>query len=336
MSSRSYNSILVTGGCGFIGSHFIEKFSELHPKSIIVNIDKLGYSVSTKTIQRLSKINNCSFYEIDISNHVDLKELFQKHSFDAIFHFAAESHVDNSIASPYEFIGSNIIGTFNLLECIRHAQELNQDIFLHHISTDEVYGALSHQDAAFTEEHKYLPSSPYSASKASSDLLVEAWSNTYKINYLITNCSNNFGPRQNSEKLIPKIIFNALNNLDIPIYGSGENIRDWLYVEDHVDAILSLHAKGSKNTIFNIGGGFEISNIDLTHLILQILEDSHNYSGLFGLIKFVEDRKGHDFRYAINSSKLMIETGWAPKNPFQENLSHTIDWYIKNLSWWDQ
>jgi len=335
MTKPLYNSILVTGGCGFIGSHFIEKFSKLYPASKIVNIDNLGYSVSPNTIDLLHRIDNYTFEEVDISNYANLSNIFKKNCFDAVFHFAAESHVDNSIASPYEFINSNIIGTYNILECVRSSNS-NQDIFLHHISTDEVYGALSLEGAAFTESNKYLPSSPYSASKASSDLLVEAWSHTFGINYLITNCSNNFGSRQNSEKFIPKIINNALKNINIPIYGSGQNIRDWLYVDDHIDAIISLHVAGKKNTTFNVGGGFEISNIELTHLILKILEERHDQSGLLNLIQFVEDRKGHDFRYAINSSKLLKETGWAPKSSFNENLYKTIQWYVENLFWWDK
>ena len=336
MTKSIYNSILVTGGCGFIGSHFIEYFSEYYQDTKIINIDKLGYAVSNKTVELLNQINNYSFYKVDITDIKDVKKIFSENNFDAIFHFAAESHVDNSITSPSDFVNSNIMGTYNLLECTRHSKDLGKNIFFHHISTDEVYGSLSKSENPFEEDNKYLPSSPYSASKASSDLLVEAWSRTYNLDYLITNCSNNYGSRQNIEKLIPKIIKNAVIGKEIPIYGTGDNIRDWLFVKDHVDGILKLHTAKKKNTTYNIGGGFEISNIDLTHMILSILEEDYNFLDLKKLIRFVEDRKGHDFRYAINSSKIFDEAGWQPSNSFQHNLNQTIEWYIKNQSWWDE
>ena len=333
MTKSIYDSILVTGGCGFIGSHFIEFFSENYKDTKIINIDKLGYAVSNKTVELLSQINNYSFHKVDITNIEKVKKIFSENNFDAIFHFAAESHVDNSITSPFDFVNSNIMGTYNLLECIRHSKDLGKNIFFHHISTDEVYGSLSNSDNPFEEDNKYLPRSPYSASKASSDLLVEAWSHTYNLDYLITNCSNNYGSRQNTEKLIPKIIKNALFGMEIPIYGTGDNIRDWLFVKDHIDGILELHIARKKNTTYNIGGGYEISNIDLTNMILNILEEDYNFPDLKKLIRFVEDRKGHDFRYDIDSKKIESELSWTPKVEFETGIKSTISWYLENIEY---
>jgi len=335
ISNSEIKKVLVTGGMGFIGSHFLLKCCQRFPGIEFINVDNLSYAVSPRTQGELSEFRNYSFYETDICNLIALEKIFQNHDVDLVIHFAAESHVDNSIEAPLQFINTNILGTFNLLTCIRKVNDVGQDIYFHHISTDEVYGSLEKNDNSFTETSNFSPSSPYSASKASSDLLVEAWGKTYGIKYLITNCSNNFGPRQFYEKLIPKVILNRLNNKKIPVYGLGLNIRDWLFVDDHIDAILSLYANGLfLNERFNIGGGFEVSNIDIVESILDLLDIKHGYSESHSFIEFVDDRKGHDFRYSIDNSKLKNATGWSPQASFHEHLNETISWYVHNRDWW--
>ena len=328
-----FKKILVTGGCGFIGSSYIQNILNNYDDIEVQNIDLMTYATSKKTLALLNEHKKFSHSTLDISNFAAIDGEIKNFYPDLIVNFAAESHVDNSIEGALPFINSNILGVFNLLEISKNLRDQNKKNFLfHQISTDEVYGDLDASEPAFTEEHPYDPSSPYSATKASADMLVSAWGRTFKIPYLITNCSNNFGPRQYSEKLIPKIIFNGMKGIDIPIYGNGLNIRDWIFVDDHTQAIIELHKKGIVAGRFNIGGDNEITNIDLVKNILGILKVKYN---LDPKIKFVEDRKGHDRRYAIDMKKTNALLGDIPKNTFQENLETTIAWYIENFDWWD-
>ena len=328
-----FKKILVTGGCGFIGSSYIQNILNNYDGIEVQNIDLMTYATSKKTLALLDEYKNFSHSTLDISNFSLIDKEIKSFDPDLIVNFAAESHVDNSIEGALPFVNSNILGVFNLLEISKNLRDRNKKKFLfHQISTDEVYGDLDASEPAFTEEHPYDPSSPYSATKASADMLVSAWGRTFKIPYLITNCSNNFGPRQYSEKLIPKIIFNAMNNIDIPIYGNGLNIRDWIYVDDHTQAIIELHKKDIVADRFNIGGDNEITNLDLVENIIKILESHYN---LNPRIKFVGDRKGHDARYAINMKKTNSFIGELPRKTFQENLEKTIAWYVKNSDWWD-
>ena len=329
-----FKKILVTGGCGFIGSSYIQNILNNYDGIEVQNIDLMTYATSKKTLALLDEYKNFSHSTLDISNFAQIDKEIKSFDPDLIVNFAAESHVDNSIEGALPFVNSNILGVFNLLEISKNLRDRNKKNFLfHQISTDEVYGDLDASEPAFTEEHPYDPSSPYSATKASADMLVSAWGRTFEIPYLITNCSNNFGPRQYSEKLIPKIIFNAMNNIDIPIYGNGLNIRDWIYVDDHTQAIIELHKKDIVADRFNIGGDNEITNLDLVENIIKILESQYN---LNPRIKFVDDRKGHDARYAINMKKTNSFLGELPRKTFQENLEKTIAWYIKNSDWWDR
>ena len=328
-----FKKILVTGGCGFIGSSYTQNILNNYDGIEIQNIDLITYATTKKTLALLDEYKNFSHSTIDISNFDAINEEVKNFYPDLIINFAAESHVDNSIEGALPFINSNILGVFNLLEISKNLRDQNNKNFLfHQISTDEVYGDLEASEPAFTEEHPYKPSSPYSATKASADMLVSAWGRTFKIPYLITNCSNNFGPRQYSEKLIPKIIFNGMKGIDIPIYGNGLNVRDWIFVDDHTQAIIELHKKSILAGRFNIGGDNEITNIDLVKNILGILKIKYS---LDPKIKFVEDRKGHDRRYAIDMKKTNALLGDIPKNTFQENLETTIAWYIENYDWWD-
>ena len=329
-----FKKILVTGGCGFIGSSYIQNILNNYDGIEVQNIDLMTYATSKKTLALLDEYKNFSHSTLDISKFSLIDKEIKSFDPDLIVNFAAESHVDNSIEGALPFVNSNILGVFNLLEISKKLRDRNKKKFLfHQISTDEVYGDLDASEPAFTEEHPYDPSSPYSATKASADMLVSAWGRTFEIPYLITNCSNNFGPRQYSEKLIPKIIFNAMNNIDIPIYGNGLNIRDWIYVDDHTQAIIELHKKDIVADRFNIGGDNEITNLDLVENIIKILESHYN---LNPRIKFVGDRKGHDARYAINMKKTNSFIGELPRKTFQENLEKTIAWYVKNSDWWDR
>jgi len=329
-----FKKILVTGGCGFIGSSYIQNILNNYDGIEVQNIDLMTYATSKKTLALLDEYKNFSHSTLDISKFSLIDKEIKSFDPDLIVNFAAESHVDNSIEGALPFVNSNILGVFNLLEISKNLRDRNKKKFLfHQISTDEVYGDLDASEPAFTEEHPYDPSSPYSATKASADMLVSAWGRTFEIPYLITNCSNNFGPRQYSEKLIPKIIFNAMNNIDIPIYGNGLNIRDWIYVDDHTQAIIELHKKDIVADRFNIGGDNEITNLDLVENIIKILESHYN---LNPRIKFVGDRKGHDARYAINMKKTNSFIGELPRKTFQENLEKTIAWYVKNSDWWDR
>ena len=329
------NKILVTGGCGFIGSNFI--INELkNTNNKILNLDLLTYAGNIDNLKAINNHENYSFIKGDIANQKCVQSIFNNFAPDSIINFAAESHVDRSIDSPNEFINTNIIGTLNLLQCARQYYNKNKSFKFLHVSTDEVYGSLEKNDL-FTEETPYAPSSPYSASKASSDHLVRAWGKTYDLPVLITNCSNNYGPFQFPEKLIPLMIANCIDNKLLPIYGKGDNIRDWLYVTDHCTAIKSVLTKGQIGETYNIGGNNEIKNIDIVTMICRILDQLRprdNKSSYNDLIRFVEDRPGHDFRYAINSSKIKNDLNWKPIESFETGIYKTIEWYLENESWW--
>ena len=324
--------ILITGGAGFIGSHLTHYFVKKYSDYKITNIDALTYASNYDYIKGLEEFQNYNFEKIDINDYDRLDKLFKRNNFDYVLHLAAESHVDNSIENPVIFAKTNIIGTLNLLNLSKkYWKDLSSKIF-YHISTDEVYGSLT-DTGYFKETTPYDPRSPYSASKASSDHFVRAFYHTYKLPVIISNCSNNFGPNQNNEKLIPVVINSILNNNPIPVYGSGKNIRDWLYVEDHVMAIDQILAHGQAGETYNIGGGNELSNIELIKKIILEMDkilDRPEESSL-SLIKFVEDRKGHDYRYAIDYSKLSSELDWHPQKDFKDAIKSTIKWYIDNL-----
>jgi len=329
-------SILVTGGCGFIGSNFIRNIVEKHKSIQIVNLDKLTYAGNISNLNDLAK-SQYIFSQGDICDSDLLESLFSKYKFDSVVHFAAESHVDRSIDGPSEFIQTNVVGTLNLLEQSRkfYSKSKNKNFKFLHVSTDEVYGSLGNE-GKFLETTPYDPSSPYSASKASSDHLVRAWNRTYDLPTLITNCSNNYGPYQFPEKLIPLMIINSLNDLKLPVYGKGENIRDWLYVTDHCDAIWCVLNDGTIGETYNIGGNNEIKNLNIVRTICDILDEllpkeNESYSEL---ITFVKDRPGHDFRYAIDSKKIKNELGWLPKESFESGIRKTIEWYLNNKIWW--
>tara|TARA_Y100000768_G_scaffold388831_1_gene387671 strand:+ start:26261 stop:27304 length:1044 start_codon:yes stop_codon:yes gene_type:complete len=328
--------LLVTGGAGFIGSAFIRE--AISRKFSVLNLDSLTYASSKASLETISKNKAYSFVKLDIRDRNSLYDALKEFSPDRVIHFAAETHVDKSIDSPVNFIETNIIGTFNLLDCAnkywKDAGKPSTFRFLH-ISTDEVYGSLGSK-GMFKETTKYDPSSPYSASKASSDHLVRAWGKTFNFPILITNCSNNYGPFQFPEKLIPVVLNKALAGESIPIYGNGKNVRDWLFVEDHVDALLTVLDSGDIGRSYNIGGNSEVSNIDLVTKICKILDiyRPKSNSSYDSQITFVEDRPGHDFRYAIDSSRIRKELGWKPKYSFDEGIKKTILWYLENERWW--
>ena len=330
MSNYPFKRVIVTGGAGFIGSSYIKQLSNIDVDTEIVNIDNLSYATSKKTLQNLDQISRYSLINIDINDYNSVKKVIKEFSPDLLINFAAESHVDNSIDSPKQFIDTNIVGTYNLLEGIRSLTR-KEKILFHHVSTDEVFGDLDKNDLPFTESHQYQPSSPYSASKAASDMLVHAWGRTYKIPYLITNCSNNFGPRQHHEKLIPKIIYNAINGIEVPIYGDGKNIRDWIFVEDHIKIIFELHNKNVINQSVNIGNNCEKTNLEILQTISIILNDQFAIKLKYS---FVKDRPDHDKRYAIDMTKAEALLGRKIESDFHLNMQKTIQWYIKNIDWW--
>ena len=319
-------NILVTGAAGFIGSNFVEYMVEKHEEYNIIVLDKLTYAGNLENLKKVE--NKITFVKGDICDFELLKDLFDKYDINGVIHFAAESHVDNSIKTPFIFTKTNVMGTHTLLEAAKQKWgEGSNNKFLH-ISTDEVYGTLG-EEGYFTETSPIKPNSPYSASKASSDLLVFAYGETYKMNVNVTNCSNNYGPYQHNEKLIPHMIKLAMQNKKLPVYGNGRNIRDWLYVEDHCEAIYLVYTKGKSGQRYNIGGHNEKRNIDIVKLILKRLGKSED------LISFVEDRKGHDYRYAIDPTKIKNELGWTPKTKFEDGIIKTIDWYLENPSYLD-
>ena len=334
---------IVTGGSGFIGSNFIHFILSNDYADKIIDLDKLTYAGNPQNLLKYDNDKRYAFVQGDICDQELVQELFLLHKPDVIINFAAESHVDRSIDGPSDFIRTNISGTYTLLQkSLRYYQSLTKEdqksFRFHHISTDEVFGSLDN-DGIFTEETPYDPSSPYSASKASSDHLVRAWHRTYGLPIIISNCSNNYGPYQFPEKLIPLMILNCLQEKPLPVYGTGENIRDWLFVDDHCDAIHTIIEKGEIGETYNVGGNNEIKNIDIVKTICNLLDNirpSENLKSYQELITFVKDRPGHDLRYAIDSSKLQNKLGWSPKETFETGIRKTIDWYLDNKTWWQE
>ncbi|WP_017931055.1 dTDP-glucose 4,6-dehydratase [Robiginitomaculum antarcticum] len=331
--------IVVTGGAGFIGSAVIRQ--AVKKGFEVINVDCLTYAANLKNLTSIENTTGYQFEKIDICDADAVRSCLSRHKPDAIMHLAAESHVDRSIDGPGAFIQTNIVGTFNLLhESRRYWEGLEGDskssFRFHHVSTDEVYGDLSMEDPAFTEEHSYDPSSPYSASKAASDHLVRAWARTYGLPTVITNCSNNYGPYQFPEKLIPVVILKALHGEPIPVYGAGDNVRDWLYVDDHADGLLTVLEKGKTGETYNIGGDNERTNLELVKTICRLIDEKGvgAVKNSSSLITFVKDRPGHDRRYAINAEKIKDELGWTPSVKWDEGFAQTVDWYLENPDWW--
>lgn len=342
MNKMSQRTILITGGAGFIGSNFIEHYLTHHPKDRIINLDKLTYAGNLENLKPVEKNPNYTFIKGCIRDAKLVDEIFTTHKINGVIHFAAESHVDNSISGPGEFIQTNIVGTFTLLDAARkHWMEKpfskkpeHQNSRFLHISTDEVYGTLG-QSGLFTESTAYAPNSPYSASKASSDLIVRSYFHTYGMNVVTTNCSNNYGPRQHLEKLIPTVVRTALAGETIPVYGLGENIRDWLYVEDHCRGLELAFHHGKAGETYNIGGRNEWRNIDIVKKICDILDERRprvDGTSYRSLIAFVSDRPGHDLRYAIDATKIESELGWRAKETFATGIVRTVDWYLDQVS----
>jgi dTDP-glucose 4,6-dehydratase len=335
MTSRK--TILITGGAGFIGSHVVRLFVNKYPHYRVINLDGLTYAGNLENLRDVEKSPNYEFVKADITVEKQVMQVFYNHQPEGIIHLAAESHVDRSISNPTGFIYTNIIGTVNLLNAARMIwQGDTADKRFYHISTDEVYGSLG-DTGSFTETTPYDPKSPYSASKASSDHLVRAYHHTYGLPVVISNCSNNYGPNQFPEKLLPLFINNIRHNKPLPVYGKGANVRDWLYVEDHARAIDLIYHMGKVGETYNIGGKNEWKNIDLILLLCRLMDEKLNRvkGSSEKLISYVKDRAGHDLRYAIDSSKLQIELGWKPSVTFEEGLSKTIDWYLSNQEWLD-
>jgi dTDP-glucose 4,6-dehydratase len=330
--------ILVTGGAGFIGSAVIRHIIK-NTQDSVINLDKLTYAGNLESLLEVSDSAQYSFEQVDICDHIELDRVFAKHKPDAVMHLAAESHVDRSIDGPAAFIQTNIVGTYTLLEATRQywlKLDLKQKsaFRFHHISTDEVYGDLEGTTDLFTETTSYEPSSPYSASKASSDHLVRAWLRTYGLPTIITNCSNNYGPYHFPEKLIPLVILNALEGKSLPIYGKGNQVRDWLYVEDHACALYKVVTKGNIGETYNIGGHNEKQNVEVVKTICQLLNELvPQKTDYQDQIVFVKDRPGHDLRYAIDASKIERELGWKPQETFDTGLRKTVEWYLKNKTW---
>lgn len=333
-------TILITGGAGFIGSNFIPYFLEANPDIHLVNLDKLTYAGDVANIKEVENNPNYTFIEGDICNRKLIEELFNKHQFSGVIHFAAESHVDNSIKNPGAFIDTNITGTFNLLDVAKQnwmhgpnqVKEGFENARFHHISTDEVYGTLG-KEGLFTEQTPYAPNSPYSASKAASDFIVRSYFHTYGMNVVTTNCSNNYGPKQHDEKLIPTIIRKAITGENIPIYGDGKNIRDWLFVLDHCKGIELVFKKGEAGETYNIGGRNERDNLYIVNTICKILDEIKPAETSYKKqITFVTDRPGHDFRYAIDASKIENELGWKADENFETGIKKTISWYLNKYS----
>ncbi|MGZ3865809.1 MAG: dTDP-glucose 4,6-dehydratase [Bacteroidia bacterium] len=324
--------ILITGGAGFIGSHVVRLFVNKYPDYKIVNLDKLTYAGNLANLSDIENKPNYTFVKGDIVDADFINKLFEEHKFNAVIHLAAESHVDRSITNPLEFVFTNVIGTVNLLNASKKQTE-NFKLF-YHVSTDEVYGSLG-DTGMFTETTAYDPHSPYSASKASSDHFVRAYHDTYKLPVVISNCSNNYGPYHFPEKLIPLCINNIKNNKPLPIYGKGENVRDWLFVEDHARAIDVIFHKAKHGSTYNIGGHNEWTNIDVIRLLCRIMDKKLGRAAGTNekLITFVKDRAGHDLRYAIDSTKLQNDLGWKPSLQFEEGLEKTVDWYLSNEEW---
>jgi dTDP-glucose 4,6-dehydratase len=332
-------TVLITGGAGFIGSHVVRLFVNKYPDYLIVNLDKLTYAGNLENLTDIEKASNYIFEKGDIADTNYIQSLFTKYAFDGVIHLAAESHVDRSIVAPMEFVVTNVIGTVNLLNAAKDAWKESEyeGKRFYHVSTDEVYGSL-HDDSFFLEDTSYDPQSPYSASKASSDHFVRAYYNTYKLPVVLTNCSNNYGPNQFPEKLLPLFINNIQHNKALPVYGKGENIRDWLFVIDHARAIDTVYHEGKLGETYNIGGHNEWTNIDLIRLLCKQMDQKLGRAEGTSekLISYVTDRAGHDFRYAIDATKIKNEFGWVPSVTFEQGLSMTIDWYLANQTWMDK
>lgn len=338
--------ILITGGAGFIGSAVVRHLIQ-ETEFEVANLDKLTYAGNLDSLSSVSSSPRYRFYRNDICDEAALTSIFNEFRPDAVMHLAAESHVDRSIDGPGQFIHTNIVGTYTLLEVSRRywlklSDEAQKRFRFHHVSTDEVYGDLHGTDDLFTETTPYAPSSPYSASKASSDHLVRAWHRTYGLPVVITNCSNNYGPYHFPEKLIPHMILNALHGKPLPVYGDGSQVRDWLYVEDHARALVEVVTKGRIGETYNIGGHNEISNLEVVRMLCALMEEFapaekpagvRHYSDL---ITFVKDRPGHDFRYAIDASKIKRELGWVPAETFESGIRKTVQWYLSNREWWQR
>ncbi len=329
-------NILITGGAGFIGSHVVRHFLRTYENIHVVNLDKLTYAGNLENLRDIEKLPNYTFEKGDIADAALVQALFDKYNFSGVIHLAAESHVDRSISNPMEFVQTNVVGTVTLLNAaVAHWKNNFEGKRFYHVSTDEVYGDLHNPEDFFTEETSYDPRSPYSASKAASDHFVRAYGNTYGLPIVISNCSNNYGPNHFPEKLIPLIIHNIIHQKPLPVYGKGENVRDWLFVEDHARAIDDVFHQGKIGETYNIGGFNEWKNIDVVKLLCNILDRKLNRAEGESekLIQFVTDRAGHDLRYAIDSTKIMNELGWKPSLQFEEGLEKTVEWYLNNSEW---
>lgn len=328
-------SILVTGGAGFIGSHLVRHFVKKYPDYRIYNLDSLTYAGNLENLKDIEGSSNYEFIKADITDETKITELFNKYKFDKVIHLAAESHVDRSILDPLAFVKTNIIGTINLLNAFKSVWKDNfEGKLFYHVSTDEVYGSLG-ETGLFKETTSYSPNSPYSASKAGSDHFVRAYGETYGIPFIVSNCSNNYGPFQFPEKLIPLMINNIIKQKELPVYGDGKYTRDWLYVQDHVEAVDLIFHKGKVGETYNIGGLNEWKNVEVVKLLCGIIDEKleRNKGESERLIKFIKDRPGHDRRYAIDSTKIAKELGWKPKHTFNQGLEDTVDWYMKNGKW---